>query len=139
LRVVATVTILDDDRVSEVDARVDGAAVTIAPSEFLRATGWDLKAQGLCKGDVCVPVGPGDDVVVDGALDAEKVANLLGRSVVVDTESNVVAFGPSAAAVTERLDATRAPDFTLSQLDGTQFTFSAIGRKKKVLVTWASW
>jgi hypothetical protein len=134
-----TLTILDDDVVTSVDARIQGRAVFVAGDAFLRATGWELKPQGLCRGDVCVTIGGQSELVVDGALDVERVAPLLGRSVVIDVDAGVVAYGPSAKAVGEQLDATDAPDFTLTQLDGTAFTFSAIGRKKKVLVTWASW
>jgi hypothetical protein len=32
-----------------------------------------------------------------------------------------------------------APDFTLRTIDGGSFTFSSVGRKKKVLAAWASW
>jgi hypothetical protein len=33
----------------------------------------------------------------------------------------------------------RAPDFTLPDLAGQPFTFSSLGRRKKLLVAWASW
>lgn len=29
----------------------------IGPDEFGRATGWEIKPEGACKGEVCVPLG----------------------------------------------------------------------------------
>jgi hypothetical protein len=132
-------TVLDGERTVVADAVIDGDTVLVAADDFEAATGWRLKPEGLCRGDVCVPVRAHPDVVVDGRIDAGKVAALLNRSVVVDARAGVVAYGPSAGAVAEQLGDGHAPDFTLTQLDGTPFTLSAIGRKKKVLVTWASW
>ena len=86
-----------------------------------------------------MPVRSRPEVVVDGRIDAAAVADLLGRSVVVDATAGVVAYGLSAVAIAEQVADRRAPDFTLAQLDGAPFSLSAIGRKKKVLVTWASW
>jgi len=133
------VAILDGERTGHADAAIAGDAVLVDADDFEAATGWQLKPEGLCRGDVCVAVRGHPDVVVDGRIDAAQVAVLMGRSVVVDPRAGVIAYGPSAAAVAEQLAEGRAPDFTLAQLDGTPFSMSAIGRKKKVLVTWASW
>ena len=43
---------------------------------------------------------------------------------------------PSSPRISRDL---HAPDVTLPQLDGTPFTLSEVGKKKKALVTWASW
>lgn len=133
------IAILDGERTVHCDAVIAGDTVLVDADDFDAATGWRLKPEGLCHGDVCVPMRAHPDVVVDGRIDAANVAGLIGRSVVVDPAARVVAYGPSAVAVAEQLADRRAPDFTLAQLDGEPFTLSAIGRKKKVLVTWASW
>jgi hypothetical protein len=136
---VAEIRILDHTRTTVSDAEVVGDLVLVAPSDFTTATGWELKTEGLCRGDVCVALRAHPDVVVDGRIDVAKVAPLLGRSVVVDADAGVVAYGAAASDVAQQLNDLHAADFTLSQLDGTPFTFSSIGRKKKLLVTWASW
>jgi hypothetical protein len=133
------IAILDGERTVSAAAAIDGDTVLVDASGFEAATGWQLKPEGLCRGDVCVPVRAHPGVIVDGKIDAAKVASLMGRSVVVDPRAGVVAYGPSAVAVAEQLADCRAPDFTLPRLDGTPFSMAAIGRKKKVLVTWASW
>lgn len=133
------ITILDGERTVSADASIAADTVLVDANDFQAATGWQLKPEGLCHGDVCVPVRSHPDVVIDGRIDANKAATLLRRSVVVDATAGVVAYGPSAVAIAEQLADRRAPDFTLAQLDGTPFSMAAIGRKKKVLVTWASW
>ena len=133
------IAILDGERTVPAEAVIVADAVLVDAGDFATATGWQLKPEGLCRGDVCVPVRSHPEVVVDGRVDAAAVAGLLQRTVVVDPVANVVAYGPSAAAIAEQLADRRAPDFTLTQLDGTPFSLPAVGRKKKVLVTWASW
>lgn len=137
---VPTFAVLDDGRATAVDAVVEGGAVRLEAKGFAAATGWELEPQGLCRAGVCVPVRVQPGVVDQAAgVDAAGVAALLRRSVLVDTESRVVAFGESVAAAGEALRQRHAPDFTLPLLDGTPLSFSGIGRKKKLLVAWASW
>jgi len=136
---VTTVAILDDAQVTLADAVVEAGTLLVAADDFAAATGWSLKPQGLCRGDVCVPVRGHAGVVVDAHIDAARVAPLLGRTSVVDAAAGVVAYAASASAAGARIAELHAPDFTLGELDGTPFTFSEIGRKKKLLTTWASW
>ncbi len=136
---MTSITILDDAHATEADATVDGDRVLVAASDFAAATGWVLKPEGLCRGEVCVPVRSRPDAVADGRVDAAAVAPLLARTALVDAPRGVVAYAAAATAVSDALADRRAADFTLPQLDGTPFTFSAIGRKKKLLVVWASW
>jgi hypothetical protein len=133
------VDVLDDGRTTRIDAVVRDGRVLVAPDGFAAATGWDLKPEGLCHGAVCVPLRPFPGAVVDGLIDAAVVAIPLQRAVVVDADAGVVAYAPAATAVADQLADRHAADFTLPSLDGTPCTFSALGRKKKLLVTWASW
>jgi hypothetical protein len=136
---MAEIAILDGERTARADAAIVADRVLVDAHDFEAATGWRLKPEGLCRGEVCVPVRSRPEIVLDGRIDAAAVADLLGRSVVVDATAGVVAYGLSAVAIAEQLAERRAPDFTLAQLDGAPVSLSAIGRKKKVLVTWASW
>jgi hypothetical protein len=132
-------TLLDDAREYSVAGHVDGETVLVGARDFAMATGWQLEPAGLCRGGVCVPLAGRSGVATDDGIDAVAAAPLLGRSVVVDASEGVVAYGAAPAVVAEALGALRAPDFTLPQLDGTPFTFSSLGRKKKLLFAWASW
>jgi hypothetical protein len=37
-------------------ARADGEDLWISAPEFEAATGWSMKPEGLCRGDICLPV-----------------------------------------------------------------------------------
>ena len=80
-----------------VDARVGGDRILIEPDSLEAATGWVLKAEGLCRESVCVPVRDRDALVVDGAIDVAELAAALRRPVVDDER-----FGPAAVNVTRQ-------------------------------------
>jgi hypothetical protein len=46
-----SVRVICDDTV-EVEGRRDGDRLFVAESELVQAVGWDLKPQGLCRGNV---------------------------------------------------------------------------------------
>lgn len=133
------IDILDDGRATTVDAVVDGGRMLVGAAEFAAATGWSLSPEGLCRGAVCVPLRAHPDVVAGGRIDAAAVAAPLRRAVLVDPAARVVAYAPAADTVAAGLAGRHAADFTLPRFDGTPFTFSTIGRKKKLLLAWASW
>ena len=131
--VADTLTVIDGERTTVV-----GAPLT--PDGLAAATGWTLKPEGLCQADVCVPVR--DRAALqpeDGTIDIAAFAAALNRPLVFDPRAGVVALGESAATLGEQLRSLTAPDFTLADLDGVPHSFKAIGRKKKLLVAWASW
>lgn len=104
--------------------------------EFLHGTGWDLRPEGACSGDVCVVLSP--DTVAGDAVDVEMVARQLAMPLVHDEEHGLWALGP--ASVTGRaLTTAEAPDLVLPDLDGNPFSLSSLRGQKVVLTTWASW
>lgn len=118
--------------------RTDGERVLLDASSMTSLTGWELKPEGLCRDDVCVPVRD-PDLTVDGAIDAARFAAALGRPSVLDAAAGVIAIGETSSDRRGPIEAGVAPDFTLPQLDGGSFTFSALGRCKKLLLAWSSW
>lgn len=128
-----SLTILHEDG----ESTVAGPRVGVA--ELATATGWQLKPEGLCRGEVCVPVRDRAALVVDDSVSIEALGAALHRPVVVDLDAGVAAIGRDPVAVTADLRDRRAPDFTLPTLSGEQFSLSSVGRRKKVLIAWASW
>ncbi len=55
-------TVIDEDRVHEVSATVDGEVVRLSPAALREALGWELKPQGLCKEGRCVPLADAEDL-----------------------------------------------------------------------------
>ena len=54
------VTVLTDGETIEVPAgRVEGDRLWLSEAELENATGWSARKEGLCRGDVCVPIPPG--------------------------------------------------------------------------------
>jgi hypothetical protein len=133
-------TLLDETREVTVDATVAADGVRLAPEVLHDALGWELKPQGLCRGDTCVPVPPSAAPLArqDG-VDLATVATLLGRPLALDVEHRVACLGAAAADRAHTLRSLEAPDFTLPDLDGRPYTLSGFRGKKILLVAWASW
>ena len=54
------VTVLTDTQTIELPAgRVEGDRLWLSEAELENATGWSSRKEGLCRGDVCVPIPPG--------------------------------------------------------------------------------
>jgi hypothetical protein len=99
------------------------------PAEFQRVTGWEIKAEGACKGAVCVPL-------PDGDFDASVAAERLGMAVVHDASLGLTAVGPETLGG-RALTTTDVSDFCLPDLDGNLFPFSSLQGEKVLVVSWA--
>jgi hypothetical protein len=122
-------------------ARADGEDLWIGAPEFAAATGWSLKPEGLCRGDICVPVPPGRaaDYVEGDALNAAAFWRRMQRPIVHDAAGEVWVLGTSAADRGGALQSLEAPDFALPDLAGRTGTLSEHRGRKVLLATWASW
>ena len=101
--------------------------------EFERRTGWEIKPEGACKEDICVPLGgAGGD-----SLDALLLSDRLGMPLVADQASGLWSLGPEAGG--RALTSARAPELALPDLEGREFRLSSLLGKKVLLVAWASW
>src|SRR5690349_6945750 len=126
-------TVLTDDGAFEVDG------TRVSPAVLHELTGWELNPEGLCRGDVCVPTRGRPDVQVDGAIDLAVVADVLAQPFVVDEEKSIAVLGTSVATRAEQLHGANVHDLVLRDFNGNDVPWSSIGRKKKLLVAWASW
>ena len=133
---MATV-ITDEPRA--VDAVVDGERLLIDPSALPAALGWELKPEGLCRDDVCLPVRDRDALFVGDQLDLTAVASALQRPSVVDTASGVMAIALPSEGRRRALSDHHAPAFTLSDLDGTAHSLEEWKDRKKLLVAFSTW
>jgi hypothetical protein len=109
----------------------------VDPAAFEARTGWAIKPEGACKGDLCVPL-PDDVRTEGGELDATALAGRLGMPLLHDDANGIWALGP--ASVSGRaLDTAVVPDLELPDVDGNPFKLSSLHGKKVLLVAWASW
>ncbi len=100
----------------------------ISAEDFASGTGWDIKPEGACKGEVCVPLPEG--------FSAAHAADRLGMAVVRNDASGLVAFGPESLNGRALVTA-QAPEVVLPDLDGNEFRLSSLRGKKVVVVAWA--
>jgi hypothetical protein len=99
---------------------------------FERGTGWALKPEGACRGDVCVPLPPGS---ADGTIDVPAVAERLGMPLVRHSD-DLAALGPASLGG-RVLASAEAPELVLPDLDGRPFDLASLRGKKVVLVAWS--
>jgi hypothetical protein len=133
------VTLLDETRPHTVEATVGSDGIRVAPDVVRDALGWELKPQGLCRGDACVPVPTGSPLVRPDGVDLGTLASLLGRPLALDLAERAACFGAAADERARRLESLDAPEFTLPDVEGHPYTLSGFRGKKVLLVAWASW
>src|SRR3989442_11300385 len=105
----------------------------VGTGEFERRTGWSIKPEGACKGDVCVPLPAAED----GRLDVRAVAEQLRMPLIHDEGSALWCLGPEALG--RALTTAEAPELVLPDWRGQKFRLSSLRGKKVLLVAWASW
>ena len=131
-------TVITDD-VSEVDADVTEGRILIEPARLPDAIGWQLKDEGLCRDDVCVPVRDRTRLFAGDRLDVAAVAGALGRPVVLDAAHAVVAIALPSEERRRALREQQAPPFTLPDLDGRLHSLEEWRDRKKLLVAFSTW
>jgi hypothetical protein len=135
----ANYTLLDETRAVQVPVTLSGAQVRIAPAALHSALGWELKPQGLCKDDICVPTGGQPGLVSNDGVDLAGFANAVRRPLAIDLDEHAACLGVSASDRSAQLASLTAPDFTLPDLNGTRHSLSDYRGKKVLLVAYASW
>lgn len=107
------------------------STLDISADDFARETGWEIKPEGACRGDICVPLGG-----TDKPFDVSSTAERLGMALVRDDGDSVWAIGPESLSGRSLMSA-RAPELVLPDLDGNEFHLSSLAGHKVVLVSWA--
>ena len=113
----------------------DGLWMSAADAE--RITGWTLKPEGMCHGELCVPL-PASAVK---GTDVDVVAfwRRLGGPAIASEAGDVWALGAPADDRNRALEGLMAPDFTLPDVDDVPRSLSQLRGTKVFLATWASW
>jgi hypothetical protein len=102
---------------------------------FEARTGWAIKPEGACKGEVCVPLPAGASRA--GKLDAKMLSERLGMPLIRDDEAGVWCLGPEAMG--RALTTAVAPELVLPDWTGKEFRLSSLRGQKVLIVTWSSW
>ncbi len=108
----------------------------LTADEFYEVTGWELKPEGACRDERCIPLGM--PVPKAGErLDAAQVATRLRMPIADDEQHGIWAMGPESGG--RVLESATFPDITLPDFDGNDIDLGMLRGRKVVLIAWASW
>jgi hypothetical protein len=105
-------------------------------AEFALGTGWELKPEGACRAEVCIPL-PASARRSDGRVNVPAVAEALGMPLVASGAHKLWALGPVSGG--RALTTAHAPDLTLPDRDGNPFRLGSLRGTKVFMCSWASW
>ena len=108
----------------------------LTPEEINRLTGWQIKAEGACKGEICVPL-TDLETRPDGTIDMRLFARYLGMPLVIDAQHDLFALGPRAGG--RVLDSVNLPSIALDDFEGNTVHVDDLQGSKVLLLAWASW
>lgn len=99
------------------------------PDGLERQTGWSVKPEGACRGDVCVPLAR--------PFDLSDLARRLGMELVHDERYGLWALGPESGG--RALHSAELPDIVLPDRNGEDFELRSLRGTKVCMIAWASW
>ena len=138
-------TIIYDEKVTAIrSAAQAGGQLWVTTADLQRATDFELKAQGVCRGELCFPVPTSrypQFVRKTGGqtwFSLTAFADLVHQPVAHDEPLATWYFGLRADQ-RQGLASLEAPDFTLPDMTGKLHSLTDFRGKKVLLITWASW
>ena len=99
------------------------------PADLERRTGWTVKPEGACRGEVCVPL--------PAPFDVTELATRLRMALVADERHELWALGPESGG--HALASARLPEIVLPDRDGRDFELRSLRGTKVIMIAWASW
>ena len=103
----------------------------IDANAFHGGTGWEIKPEGACKGDVCVPLAPTQ------GFDVAAVARPPRHGARARRRAGAVGARARRRCGGRALVTAEAPELVLDDLDGNEFHLSSLRGQKVLLVAWA--
>ncbi len=139
-------TVLFDGRTVTVSPILpDATDLWVQPADLPRVNDFELKPQGACFEDICVPVKQDQDSALfvrragQAWFNVSELAARLQQPVVVDHETNTWSLGAIPVSRARFVERGIAPDFTLPDWQGNSVSLSDFKGKKVMILSWASW
>ena len=137
----SSATVLYQGRTIKLDSTGEGEGLLIDPGDLQSINGFEIKPEGVCYGDLCIPL--------DAALMVEQagrkwfsltaLAALLEQPFVVDLEAGVWSFAEIPAKRENMMVSAMAPELELTDREGQVVRMADLKGKKALIVTWSSW
>jgi hypothetical protein len=105
-------------------------SLDINVEQFAAGTGWDIKPQGACKAEVCVPLDQSD------GFDVAATAERLRMAIVHDEQAGLWALGPESLG-DRALVTAEAPELVCDDIHGNEFRLTSLRGQKVIIVSWA--
>ena len=140
-----TITLLDGEsdeaapRELSLPATIEAGAARVPTEAVARELGWELKPEGLCRDEICVPARDEPTLATEAGLDLAALARALDRPLALDIDEGAASLGASAGERAAPLARLEAPDFELPDLAGRAHRLSEHRGKKVLLAVHASW
>ena len=134
-------TVLYQGRTIHLDETGPGDGLLIRPDDLERVNGFELKPEGACYEDMCIPMNDKLFVERDGEqwFDLTAFADLLQQPYVADTDARVWSFAEIPAKRESMMVDAMAPDFEVPDREGNVIRMADFAGKKALIVTWSSW
>lgn len=134
-------TVLYQGNTIRLDETGSGAGLLIRPEDLQRVNGFELKPEGACYQDMCIPMNDRLLVEQDGRqwFDLTAFADLLEQPYVADEEERVWSFAEIPAKRENMMVNAMAPDFEVTDREGKVIRMADFAGKKALIVTWSSW
>ena len=134
-------TVLYQGRRMQFDHVGPGTGLLVSPADLTRLNGFELKPQGACFEELCIPLN--DTVLKQQAeatwIDLEAFANLLEQPLVADRDAGVWSFGEIPHKRAHTLEHAQAPELEVTDRAGQVWRLADLKGKKALIVTWSSW
>lgn len=134
-------TVLYQGNTITVSATGDGDRLLVKAEDLTRINGFELKREGACYADICIPITREMLVAQDGNdwFDLTAFADLIGQPYVADSEARVWSFAEIPAKRESMMVAAMAPDLEVKDRQGNVIRMADLKGKKALIVTWSSW
>ena len=118
-----------------------GENLLIRPEDLPSVNGFELKPEGACFQDMCIPMNDTLLLERDGVtwFDLTAFADLLGQPYVADLDARVWSFAEIPAKRESMMVDAMAPDFEVTDRQGNVVRLADLKGKKALIVTWSSW
>ncbi len=116
-------------------------SLLVRPDDLPAINGFELKPEGACYNDLCIPLAANMLVEADGRewFNLTAFADLLEQPWVADTQARVWSFAEMPTKRESTMVNAMAPDFEVTDRQGNVVRMADLKGKKALIVTWSSW